>query len=55
VAPEASAADLVEFERLALAALRDERDPPEVISSELGLADNELGRLLGVSRQAVGQ
>lgn len=55
VAPEVSGANMIDFERRALAALRDERDPLEVMGDELGLGDSELGRLFGVSRQAVRQ
>lgn len=55
VAPEVSAANMIEFERRVLGALRDQRDPLEVIGDELALGDSEIGQLFGVSRQAVRQ
>jgi hypothetical protein len=48
-------ADLMEFERRVLAALRLEDDPVVVIGRELQLNKAELGDLFGVSRQAVSE
>ncbi len=54
LSPEAAQADLVEFGRRVLAALQfDEVDPLALIARELRVSRVELGRLFGVSRQAV--
>ena len=55
LAPEVAQADLMEFERRVLAALRSEDEPLVVISRELQLSKSEVGGLFGVSRQAVSE
>lgn len=55
LAPEAAGADMVEFQRRALAALRLDDDPLVVIGRELQLNKAELGELFGVSRQAMSE
>jgi hypothetical protein len=55
LAPEVAAADVVEFQRRVLAALRSEDDPLVVIGRELQLSKAELGDLFRVSRQAVSE
>jgi hypothetical protein len=55
LAPDVAGADLVEFQRRALAALRMEDDPLVVIGRELQLNRADLGELFGVSRQAVSE
>ena len=55
LAPEVVAADVVEFQRRVLAALRLDDDPLVVIGRELQLNKAEMGELFGVSRQAVSE
>jgi hypothetical protein len=55
LAPEVAEADVVEFQRRVLAALRLEEDPLVVIGRELQLNKAELGDLFRVSRQAVSE
>lgn len=55
LAPEAAEADMLEFQRRTLAALRLEDDPLVVIGRELQLNKAELGDLFGVSRQAMSE